>query len=108
MCESNEDARFFDNLDIQLKNQMKELLVYCGYDSLDLIESLSSESLDEIEKYIRQKAHDSAFDDDSMRKKFFGSNVSVTEVKKFSFNPGSRIILLNRLPDAVKKYKRYV
>lgn len=108
MSDCEEELSVFNELDIKISKQLKHLLNYCGFASLDLIENLSQENLEEMERYIRLKAQeDSAFDDDFLRSKYFGSS-TLNEVKKFSFNPGSRVILLKSLPEAAKKSKRYL
>jgi hypothetical protein len=96
----------FENLNISIKDYIKNLLIFCGNDTAQHLADFNQESLSEMELYIRQKiGKNSAYNSPEMLNKFFGETiVSFNEVQDFSSNPGAKKSLLVHLPKAAKAF----
>jgi hypothetical protein len=101
------DKQIIDLLNVDIKDYLKNILIFCGYDTMQLLSELNSECLDDIEKYIRNKmGNNAAYDSPVILDKYFGGTlVTFEEIQSFSFNPGARKTLLTYLPKAIKQFQ---
>jgi hypothetical protein len=103
----SDNLSIFNNFDLEIKDYLKQLLVFCGYDTPNLLLEICDENLVEMEIYIREKmGKNNSYDSPQILQKYFGGTiVTFEEIRSFSFNPGARKTLLFHLPKAVKKFK---
>lgn len=102
-----EENSIFEEIDVEIQNYIKNLLFFCGYDSLRLLSEMNSKRLNEIECYIREKmGNNPAYNSPETLKKFFGKTlITFEEIKTYNFNPGAKETILFHIPRAIKRHK---
>lgn len=103
---SDSESNIFNLLDINISQYVKNLLIFAGYDTFDHFSNISLNDLNQIESYIQKKLPKLIQKNPNKLKYYFEETVdSVDEICDFNFNPGTRIIILKKIPDAILKYK---
>lgn len=103
---SETESSFFDLLDIKISHNVKNLLIFAGYDTFEHFSEISLKDLEQIEQYIQKRMPKMIQKNPTKLKHYFDETVdSVDEISDFNFNPGTRIMILKAIPDAILKYK---
>lgn len=94
----------------EMKEYLKNLLILCEFDEMSLLERLDKKSLESMEEFVQKNlSKDVRFTNVEHLQKYFGNSVgSIEDLQNFHFSPGAQLILLQKLPEAARKFrKRY-